>query len=80
MHTNSARISASVRKVLRFPADNLCVSMDQSVKDLGNRRDETAKIKSESQAALKSFTELANKSQRQQRMVEDLSLEAPSFE
>ncbi|POR37620.1 Transmembrane GTPase fzo1 [Tolypocladium paradoxum] len=77
VHSNSARISSAVRKVLRFPADNLRVALDQSVKDLGNRRDETAKVKGESERASKFFRELVGQSEMQLSMVEAVDLDAP---
>lgn len=77
VHANSARIASSIRKVLRFPADNLRVGLDLSVKDLGNRRDETAKVKNESEQAAKFFRELATESEMQRSMVEAVDLESP---
>lgn len=77
VHANSSRISSSVRKVLRFPADNLRVGLDQSVKDLGTRRDETAKVKAESERASKFFRTLVGESEVQRSMVEGVDLDAP---
>ncbi|PNY28569.1 Transmembrane GTPase fzo1 [Tolypocladium capitatum] len=77
VHSNSTRISSAVRKVLRFPADNLRVALDQSVKDLGNRRDETVKVKGESERADKFFRELVSESEVQRSMVEAVDLDAP---
>ncbi|OAQ79024.1 transmembrane GTPase Fzo1 [Purpureocillium lilacinum] len=71
VHANSSRISSSVRKVLRFPADNLRVGLDQSVKDLGTRRDETAKVKAESERASKFFRTLVGESEVQRSMLCD---------
>lgn len=75
-HTNSARISSSVRKVLRFPADNLRVGLQRSVEQLGARRDETLKVKGESEVALKYFGNLVRESSAQRRVVEEVDLEA----
>ncbi|KAF3019009.1 mitofusin [Neopestalotiopsis sp. 37M] len=75
-HTNSARISSSVRKVLRFPADNLRVGLQRSVEQLGARRDETLKTKGESEVALKYFSNLVRESSAQRRVVEEVDLEA----
>lgn len=77
VHANSSRISSSVRKVLRFPADNLRVGLDQSVKDLGTRRDETVKVKAESERASKFFRTLVGESEVQRSMVEGVDLDAP---
>ncbi|KAM0321637.1 hypothetical protein ACHAQA_009993 [Verticillium albo-atrum] len=77
VHDNSTRISSSVRKVLRIPADNLRVGLDQSVKDLGQRREETLKVKKESQVALKYFGNLVRSSAEQRTQLEAVDLEAP---
>lgn len=77
VHSNSSRISSAVRKVLRFPADNLRVSLDQSIKDLGNKRDETIKVKGESERAVKYFSNLVRDSQGQRSLVEGVDLDAP---
>ncbi|KAG8427207.1 mitofusin [Metarhizium acridum] len=77
IHANSSRISSSVRKVLRFPADSLRVGLDQSVKDLGNKRDEADKVRHESEEAAKFFHELVGRSQVQRSMVEAVDLDAP---
>lgn len=75
VHANSARISASVRKVLRFPADNLRLSLDRSVKELGARREDTLKVKAESEVARKYFGNLVRESARQRDAVAGIDLE-----
>jgi mitofusin len=77
VHSNSARVSSAVRKVLRFPADNLRVGLDQSVKDLNAKRDETVKVKEESGRANKYFVNLVRNSQDQRNHVEAIDLDAP---
>jgi mitofusin len=77
VHTNSARISSAVRTVLRLPADNLRVRLDESVKDLGKRREETAKVKGESERAVRYFRDLAGESQVQKNTVEGVDLDTP---
>ncbi|OTA02135.1 GTPase FZO1, transmembrane location [Trichoderma parareesei] len=77
VHTNASRISASVRTVLRMPADNLRVGLEHSVKDLNKKRDETVKVKGESERASKFFRKLVNESQVQKNMVEGVDLDAP---
>ncbi|KAI0840387.1 hypothetical protein F5Y06DRAFT_239130 [Hypoxylon sp. FL0890] len=76
VHTNSERISSSVRKVLRFPADNLRVSLTRSVEQLGTRREETLKVRGESEVALKYFGNLVRESAHQRTFVEDIDLDA----
>jgi mitofusin len=77
VHTNSNRISSSVRKVLTMPADNLRVGLDRSVKDLGARRDDRVKVKAESEGAVKFFRDLVANSAMQRSRVESVDLDAP---
>ncbi|KAH8880435.1 hypothetical protein GQ53DRAFT_833315 [Thozetella sp. PMI_491] len=75
VHSNSARIASSVRKVLRFPADSLRVGLQRSVEQLGSRRDETLKVRAESEVALKYFGNLVRNSAHQRQMVQNIDLE-----
>ncbi|PON25194.1 hypothetical protein TGAM01_v205880 [Trichoderma gamsii] len=77
VHTNASRISGAVRTVLRMPADNLRVGLDHSVKDLNKKRDETVKVKSESEKASKFFRKLVGETQVQKNMVEGVDLDTP---
>jgi len=76
VHSNSTRISSSVRKVLRIPADNLRVGLTRSVERLGSRRDETLKTRNESEVALKFFGNLVRNSAHQRTLVADVDLDA----
>ncbi|KAI0406663.1 hypothetical protein F4802DRAFT_557037 [Xylaria palmicola] len=76
VHTNSARIASSVRKVLRYPADNLRVGLTRSVEQLGSRRDETLKTRTESEVAFKYFSNLVRNSAHQRTLVTDVDLDA----
>lgn len=76
VHENSSRISTSVRKVLRIPADNLRVELEQTVQKLGERREETLKVRQESEVALKYFGNLVRNSGMQKRQVEAVDLDA----
>ncbi|KAF2966303.1 hypothetical protein GQX73_g7261 [Xylaria multiplex] len=76
IHANSTRIASSVRKVLRFPADNLRVGLTRSVEQLGSRRDETLKTRTESEVALKYFSNLVRNSAHQRTLVADVDLDA----
>lgn len=78
MHSNSSRISSSVRKVLRFPADNLRIGLDRSVEHLGAKREETLRVKGESEVARKYFSNLVNQSSRLRSSVEAVDLEGPA--
>ncbi|KAI0530296.1 hypothetical protein GGR58DRAFT_241155 [Xylaria digitata] len=76
IHANSTRIASSVRKVLRFPADNLRVGLTRSVEQLGSRRDETLKTRTESEVAFKYFSNLVRNSAHQRTLVADVDLDA----
>ncbi|OAA57262.1 Dynamin, GTPase domain protein [Cordyceps fumosorosea ARSEF 2679] len=76
VHGNSARIASSVRKVLRYPADNLRVRLEQSVKELDHRRDETVQTRAESERAANFFGDLALKSEMERSKVNDVDLDA----
>lgn len=78
VHSNSTRISSSVRKVLRYPADNLRVGLQRSVEQLGVKREETRKIRGESEVARKYFGNLVNETQRIRNTVEGVDLEGPA--
>ncbi|KAK3692159.1 hypothetical protein B0T22DRAFT_5824 [Podospora appendiculata] len=76
VHSNSTRIAGSVRKVLRFPADSLRVGLQRSVEQLGTRRDETLRVRAESDVALKYFGNLVRNSAHQRQLVEAVDLDA----
>ena len=75
---NSTRISSSVHKVLRFPADNLRVGLQRSVEHLGTKREETLKVRGESEVARKYFGNLVQQSGRLRNNVEGVDLEGPA--
>jgi mitofusin len=75
-HVNSSRIAGSVRKVLRFPADSLRVGLQRSVEQLGSRRDETLRVRGESDVARKYFSNLVRVSDHERRTVEAVDLDA----
>ncbi|KAH7144448.1 hypothetical protein B0J13DRAFT_502490 [Dactylonectria estremocensis] len=77
VHTNASRISSSVRKVLRLPASNLRVSLERSVKDLDDKREDTIKVKGESERASSYFSSLVRKTEEQRGAVEHVDLDAP---
>jgi mitofusin len=78
VHSNSDRISSSVRKVLRFPADNLRVGLQRSVEKLGTKREETKKVRMESEVARKYFGNLVNETTKIRNTVEGVDLEGPA--
>ena len=78
MHANSLRLSNEVRKVLRYPADQLRRNMHRSLDRLGTRKHETSKIKTESDVARKYFGNLVRDSADLRRAVEDVDLDGPA--
>ncbi|KFZ07141.1 hypothetical protein V501_06732 [Pseudogymnoascus sp. VKM F-4519 (FW-2642)] len=78
VHANSTRITSSVRKVLRFPADNLRVGLQRSVEHLGIKREETLKTRGESEVARKYFGNLVNQSAKLRSSVDSVDLEGPA--
>ncbi len=67
-----------MRKVLRFPADNLRVRLQRSVERLGIKREETLKARGESEVARKYFGNLVNQSAKLKSTVEAVDLEGPA--
>jgi mitofusin 2 len=72
---NSERISSEVRRVLRYPADNLRVGLQLSVEKCAAKMEKTKNLKGESEGALKYFSNLVTDSTDLARTVEDINLE-----
>ncbi|CAK7275158.1 mitofusin [Sporothrix epigloea] len=77
VHYNSTRIAGTVRKVLRYPADSIRDGLNRSVDELGTRKEDTLKVKAESEVALKYFGNLVIDSARQRSAVVALDLDTP---
>ncbi len=77
VHYNSSRIAGTVRKVLRYPADSIRDGLNRTVDQLGTRKEDTLKVKAESEVALKYFTNLVSDSARQRAVVRALDLDTP---
>lgn len=77
VHSNAARISSQVRRVLRMPAENVQSSLAQGLEDLSRRKDEVSKVKHESEVASKYFANLFRESLENRRAVEQVDLEGP---
>lgn len=75
VHNNAHRISGSVRKVLHTPKDHVVFNLNRSVEQLGQRREETLKVKKESHDALRYFSNLVRNSADQRTQVQGLDLE-----
>jgi mitofusin 2 len=74
---NSSRISRTVQKVLRMPADKLKGTLETSVRELNKRREDTLKTRKESEVALKYFGNLVRNSANQRDVVEGIDLDSP---
>ncbi|KAL6721709.1 mitofusin [Lecanora helva] len=77
-HTNSARISAETRKILRFPAESLREGLQNSVRELEEKREERWKVKRDSEVARKYFGNLVREAQEGRGKVEGVDLEGPA--
>lgn len=75
-HTNAARVSAEVRRVLKFPAQRLGVDLARSVEELKEKKEEVGRIKRESEVARKYFGNLVRNAEEARRRVESVDLEA----
>lgn len=67
-----------MRKVLRYPADNLRIDLQRSVEHLGIKREETLKVRGESEVARKYFGNLVRDSSKLGRTVDGIDLEGPA--
>lgn len=77
-HVNAQRVSAEVRKALKIPTDNLRMGLQKNFEQLHNRREETSKIRSESEIARKYFGNLVRDSNDIRTGVERVDLEGPA--
>jgi mitofusin 2 len=74
-HANAHRISSEVRRVLRYPAQQLAVDLERGVEDLKQQKDDIQKIKRESEVARKYFGNLVRDSTEARQRVEAIDLE-----
>lgn len=76
-HSNAARISNEVRRVLRFPAQQLTVDLQRGVEELKKKKEDVSQIKRESEVARKYFGNLVRETSESRRRVEGVDLEGP---
>ena len=76
-HSNANRISSEVRRVLRFPAQQLNVDLQRGVEELQKKKEDVSKVKRESEIARKYFGNLVRESNAGRRRVEAVDLEGP---
>ncbi|WPG99250.1 Hypothetical protein R9X50_00206100 [Acrodontium crateriforme] len=77
-HVNSLRISAEVRRALKYPADKLREGLQRDVESLHEQRRETVKVQGESEVARKYFGNLVRESNDIRNRVEKVDLEGPA--
>ncbi|EXJ84005.1 mitofusin [Capronia epimyces CBS 606.96] len=76
-HSNANRIAGEVRRVLRFPAQQLTTDLARGVEDLKQKKEDVTKVKHESQVARKYFGNLVRDSSETRRRVTGIDLEGP---
>ncbi|ETN45129.1 uncharacterized protein HMPREF1541_10006 [Cyphellophora europaea CBS 101466] len=76
-HANALRISAEVRRVLRYPAQQLSVDLERGVEELKQKKEEVQKTKKESEVAKKYFGNLVRNTSETRQRVDGIDLEGP---
>jgi len=76
-HTNASRVAAEVRRVLKFPAQQLAVDLGKGVEEVRQKKEDVTKIKQESEIAQKYFGNLVRSTSEGRRRVEAVDLEGP---
>lgn len=76
-HSNSSRISAEVRRVLKFPAQQLSIDLQNNVEELRQKKEDVTKVKQESDIARKYFSNLVRDTTEGRRRVQAVDLEGP---
>ena len=74
-HSNSQRIASEVRRVLRYPAQQLTADLANNVEQLRQKKDDVTKVKRESEVARKYFGNLIRDSEETRRRVSGIDLE-----
>ncbi|EWC48185.1 hypothetical protein DRE_02289 [Drechslerella stenobrocha 248] len=78
VHQNAERVSKEVRKVLRFPAEELRSGFQKNIEGLKIKKEEATKRKGECEVAVKYFGNLLRESREHTGVVERYDLEAGS--
>jgi mitofusin len=77
-HINATRISSEVRRALKYPADNLRVGLKRNIEKLQSKKEDTDKVKHESNVAQKYFVNLVQRTGEIRRKVRGVDLEGPA--
>ncbi|KAK9370017.1 hypothetical protein V1509DRAFT_618301 [Lipomyces kononenkoae] len=75
IHTNSERISAECRKVLKYPAEDLRIAFQQLLDEQATQKNERTKQMSHAEESLRYFSGLYKDSRNNRQMISDLDLE-----
>ncbi|EXJ78886.1 mitofusin [Capronia coronata CBS 617.96] len=76
-HSNANRIAGEVRRVLRYPAQQLTTDLTRGVDELKQKKENVIKVKHESEVARKYFGNLVRDSSETRRRVAGIDLEGP---
>lgn len=76
-HANAHRISSEVRRVLRYPAQQLSLDLERGVEEVKQKKEDVQKIKRESDVARKYFGNLVRDASDARQRVEAIDLEGP---
>lgn len=76
-HRNALRISGEVRRALKGPSNELRIELQRSVEKIQNKKEETGKLRSESEVARKYFGNLVRDSADLRHSVERVDLDGP---
>jgi mitofusin 2 len=74
-HQNALRISKEVERALRYPADTVRVGLKRSFESLVVRKEDTTKLRTESEVARKYFSNLITDSEDIRNIVQRVDLE-----
>ncbi|KAJ5058258.1 hypothetical protein J3E74DRAFT_221393 [Bipolaris maydis] len=75
-HSNALRISSEVRRALKGPANDVRIGLQRNVEKLQLQKEETTKIKAETEVARKYFGNLVRSSNDLRQTVQRVDLEA----
>jgi mitofusin len=78
-HSNASRISAEVRRALKFPSDALKVGLKRNLEQLTVKREDTAKVKGEAERARKYFASLVREAGEISESVRRVDLEGTAL-
>jgi mitofusin len=75
-HQNALRISSEVRRALKGPANDVRIGLQRKIEKLQLKKEETTKVRIETEVAHKYFGNLVRSSNDLRQMVQRVDLEA----